>query len=457
MKALFITLLLLLVAVVSCHSYRTNLTLQRGLHRTVAEHVTGATVSLNGGITRLGEYYTTIYVGPHLQPFNVQIDTGSSMLAIPVDSCSNCVSASYPPYNSSIDRWHDSPCGFPNCRHTIRYADGTGVDYTLVRNMVKIGNFLFDADIGFIEREIGRFGNYEVPGIMGVASRSLNPYHIGTVLDEIHYRYGENNDTEYSDVFGLCLTPYGGAWDVGYINESRANRSIVYHSANAYPGFYALGVSHVVVEFSLVSSRSTFETRGIPAIIDSGTTLLVLPYYILTGILAEIYHRRLPGYRDLRHGGDCTRFSDIDDLDHYPDLQLMSSDGIILTIDPDTYFIPYENYMCLGLSGTSENVIIVGDVVLQSLYTVFDHRNNRVGFAPVNPENCPGGTFEEIESELYARRRRLADEQMAEAWRLLVSPMLTLEPFLIYLPVFVLIIGALFELTRYLLCSTKAN
>lgn len=449
MKGLSITLLLLLVAVVSSQSYRTNLTLQRGLHRTVPEHITGSTVSLNGGITRLGEYYATIEVDG--QPFNVQIDTGSSMLAIPSDRCSNCVSASHTSYNTSA--YPMGPCGLPQCDHTIRYADGTGVDYTLRRRTVTLHTTTVDAYTGLITREIGRFGNFEVPGILGVASRMLNPFAVETVMDHITDTHEHANDTSFRDVFALCLTPYGGAWDIGYINESRAISPLSYHDARAYPGFYAIRITHVVLLPSVQSGvkRVTFETGSIPGVVDSGTTLLVLPYTILAGILAHIYHNRLPGYQDIRHGGECAILQP-SDLQMYPALMLTYSNGgehtLLLTVTPEMYFIPFQGQMCLGMAGTADSVIIIGDVVLQSFYTVFDRENNRVGFAPVNPENCPGGTQQEIQRERTQRIRRLAMEKMAEAWRSLLIPVLTLDPLLGWIVVFVLIASVLFESTK---------
>ena len=52
------------------------------------------------------------------------------------------------------------------------------------------------------------------------------------------------------NLFGMCLTLGGGAWDLGFVNASRAAGPIAYVPVSAAEGYYA--VSHRPLPLSLL-------------------------------------------------------------------------------------------------------------------------------------------------------------------------------------------------------------
>ncbi len=81
-------------------------------------------VDLLGGISKVGEYYTQIFMGG--QRVRVQVDTGSSTLALPMAECSRCLRTDLR-YNMKLGngRWvsctnklcRPDMCGAHKCKH----------------------------------------------------------------------------------------------------------------------------------------------------------------------------------------------------------------------------------------------------------------------------------------------------------------------------------------------------
>jgi len=104
-------------------------------------------------------------------------------------------------------------------------------------------------------------------------------------------------------------------------------------------------------------------------IIDSGTSALVL-----TSDYQSVY--------DAAKGdGQICSESERDAL---PDIVLTFDGGVTLTIPPKRYYQPSPNggcYQFLLSVGGSQN--IVGQVMMEQYYTIFDKANSRVGFAQI--------------------------------------------------------------------------
>jgi hypothetical protein len=130
---------------------------------------------------------------------------------------------------------------------------------------------------------------------------------------------------------------------------------------------------------SKASSKSTF--RNVAGIMDTGTTLVIVPLQISYGI-----HRVIHGAR--QYGQTWTVPCD---LGHqFPDGKVQ------LEISGKRFKIPFEDLvreptgeqeLCYsGIQPSSSNFLIIGDVFIKNNYVVFDQENKRVGIAPLKLE-----------------------------------------------------------------------
>jgi len=207
--------------------------------------VNNTNVPLFGGITSVGEYYLTINVGG--QPVSVQVDTGSSTLVLPLDSCKSCLHTSYSPEKSTSkkakkigctsDACQANTCMPGMCPHCgpesqccmeetnsscfflVAYADGSGAQGSLVEDEVQIGDIKTQAAFGGMVTDVGDFQRTGIDGILGLAYPPLacNPTCLKPVFDEIV----EQNKVE-EDMFTICFAGAGGSLVLGGFDAKMA-------------------------------------------------------------------------------------------------------------------------------------------------------------------------------------------------------------------------------------------
>lgn len=251
---------------------------------------------LHGSLTPLGEYYVTLTFGG--QPVRVQVDTGSSTMAVPLLECSNCRKgdqrfdisravgpASFIPCSSNqcrpntcyancgscspsracCSRHHPSGCSF-----YLRYADKSGVNGALVRADVGISSLVTSVVFGAIMEETSSFESKEVDGIFGLAYKTLacNPTCVTPLFDVLV----ETGKVKH-DIFSICTGLKGGVLTLGGSNPIlfEGNLSYVPLATQSRELFYLVDVKSTSIggkEVDLPFLKN--------AIIDSGTTLLIV-------------------------------------------------------------------------------------------------------------------------------------------------------------------------------------
>lgn len=122
------------------------------------------------------------------------------------------------------------------------------------------------------------------------------------------------------------------------------------------------------------------------AIIDSGTSALVLMQSAYDSVLSPI-DQALEAHPSI--DTSCVKASD---LTHLPCIGLELEGGVSLRIPPESYFQPSPGASgCLELlitkASSDDPLNIIGQVMMENYYTVFDKANSRVGFAPIS--GCP--------------------------------------------------------------------
>lgn len=254
---------------------------------------------LYGGVTTVGEYFAVMLFGG--QKVRVQIDTGSSTLAVPLADCINCrrhdMRFDLKRAKGTASVIHcDSPacssntCGsMPDCRvcssstraccsrsaprecgFYLRYADGSGAQGALVEGDVALAGFSAPVLFGGILRQVSNFETPFVDGIFGMAYKALacNPTCVSPLFDTLV----ETGKVE-RDVFSICTGRIGGTLTLGGNNPDQYVGDLKYvpMTKGRRKMFYDVNIRGV--EIGGNSVRVPKFTSGI---VDSGTTVLVV-------------------------------------------------------------------------------------------------------------------------------------------------------------------------------------
>lgn len=374
------------------------------------------TVDLHGGIVGVGEYFSVIEIGG--KKIRVQVDTGSSTLAVPMRGCGSCIKKAnrYALEESAQARAVGCSSGLcaadrcttscavcsergaccsaerpEHCGFSLRYADGSAASGSVVQDEVRWGSLRANVTFGGILRNSPNFERPEVDGILGMAFRSLacNPSCFDPPFDSFVKK------GLVADVFSICMTRTGGKLMLGGY-DGRVSRGPVRYIPLAHAGaprYYRVGLSGAL--------RIGDEEVGMPnfrtAIVDTGTTLIVTSTRTFA-TLKEHFQRRycavaeLCGSDSWFQSGMCVSLSD-EDLRRLPDLTVTVGGSLELVLRASDYMLSYsrggKTYRCVGIMGMDGlgGMVVLGNTLMQRYVTVYDRRNGRMGFAEAAP-NC---------------------------------------------------------------------
>lgn len=372
------------------------------------------TVDLHGGIVGVGEYFSIIEIGG--KNIRVQIDTGSSTLAVPMKGCSSCINK---PNRYSVD---ESPTGFAiscnsdecasdrcttncpvcsqrgaccsaqrplECGFSLRYADGSAASGSVVRDEMRWGKLKVNVTFGGILRNSPNFERPEVDGILGMAFKSLacNP----SCFDPPFDAFVKNGLLH--DVFSICMTSTGGKLMLGGYDK-RVSKGRVQYVRLTHSGaerYYRitldgrLGIGTEIVEMP------DFDT----AIVDTGTTLIVTSTRAFAAIKAHLQQRycgvpELCGPDSWFQSGMCVNLAN-EDLALMPSLTFVVGGNLRLTLRPKDYMLSYKRgrrqYRCVGIMGMDGlgGMVVLGNTLMQRYVTLYDRKASRIGFAQAAP------------------------------------------------------------------------
>ncbi|GAM28756.1 hypothetical protein SAMD00019534_119320 [Acytostelium subglobosum LB1] len=368
-----------------------------------------------GGLTKTYEYYAPILVGSPSQMFTVQIDTGSTALAIPDASCmlfadkqtqTNCrcgdhqLDNFYQHSNSmSSSKLQCLPkCKKCNrdgvCQFQLSYQDGSFINGDLVTDSITLAGLTVNATFGSIKSESMRFGQlqcsshydeYSDPpvssskrvrdGILGMAIQSLDPDNGDDIFGKIVDRYNISNS------FSLCMNIEGGVLVLGGVDEQYNSAPMRYLPMVDSASYYAVNFTGIMVDDVLLNS--------IPLSNPSFDS-----FHAFISQLAVNYSH-LPGTKtqELWYG-HCYNLTE-EVINQYPTVYLLGVDTesqpIKISIPPTQYLVVYNEEYCLGISpiDVKKVSILFGDVGLQGYNVHFNRHNRTIGFAPVSEACSP--------------------------------------------------------------------
>ncbi|KAH9949183.1 aspartic peptidase domain-containing protein [Amylocystis lapponica] len=305
----------------------------------------------------------SISVGTPPQNFTVDFDTGSSDLFLPGPSCdSSCQRhRAYDPSISSTSEDLERP-------FSLAYGDGSAVvgqqytDVVRVAGLTARGSTLGAAttySIGF------QIQNFPPDGLMGMAFPAISDYNADPVFQVL-----VANEQVNSPIFGFKLAQSGSELSLGGYNTALFQGDITYTPV--------VHEAYWQVNLDAVSINGMESLADIPAIVDTGTTLMIGDTASVSRLYASI-----PGGRDASETAG-------------PGLYSVPCDAIptvSLTFGGKAFDISTELFNlgpvspgspdCVGgiVSSDTQEFWVVGDLFLQNVYAVFDVQMSRVGFA----------------------------------------------------------------------------
>jgi len=239
-----------------------------------------------------------------------------------------------------------------------------------------------------------------VDGLWGLAHKPLSGWYgdpaIGQWIDIM----------DIYDSFSMCLYQNDGVMEIGTDYYSNNYKDYEWTEVQTVPAgqqevyaWYVVWLDNWRIGgVSLGIDQGTLNQNNV--IVDSGTTLLVVPKFVWPNIqkafLSLCNKYSMPGIcgnppnGSNLFNGDCIQLTP-EQVSGFPNMTFSLYEIHPLPIYPQDYLwqgagIP--GYYCLGIMAMGNDMpIILGDVMMQRYHTVFDRYEGYVGFGPLS--TCP--------------------------------------------------------------------
>lgn len=356
----------------------------------------------------VGLYFTRVKLGTPPREYNVQIDTGSDLLWVTCNSCSDCPRTSglgvelnfYDPTGSStasLVSCSDPICSSKaqttssqcspetnQCGYSFQYGDLSGTSGFYVSDMLYFDMILGNSMVANSSASIV-FGcstyqsgdlttsGHAIDGIFGFGQQGLS------VVSQLSSRRIAPR------VFSHCLKGGGNGGGILVFGEI-LDPNIVYSPLIPSQPHYNLDLQSIAINGQLLPiDQTVFATsnnRGI--IVDSGTTLAYLIEEAYNPLInAAVSQSAQPM---LNKGDQCymvaTSVGDI-----FPPVSLNFAGGASIVLRPEEYlvhrgFVDGAALWCVGFQKVQDQgVMILGDLVLKDKIFVYDLARQRIGWA----------------------------------------------------------------------------
>ncbi|APA07434.1 hypothetical protein SS1G_12969 [Sclerotinia sclerotiorum 1980 UF-70] len=360
----------------------------------VTERADTVTADLGNALTS-GLYYANVTVGSPAQQLSLQIDTGSSDVWVPSASATicedtrdgGCPGGSFD--SSSSTTFHEVDRDAFN----ISYVDGTGSTGDYFQDTFSIGG----ATVKSFTMGLATDTSISI-GIMGIGYNSSEANiqtGNGTTypnLPNVLVSSGLINSNAYS-LWLDDLQSSTGSILFGGIDTEKYVGDLV--TVNVYPSSRGGSVTSFTVAWTSLSVQSSSGTDQLtapsfaqPAILDSGTTITLLPDDVAAVIFEELgatVSQQLgavvvPCSLAQKSGSINYGFGGVDG----PTIKVDVSQLVLPLTTSDGRTPTYSNGdpACqLGIQAAGSNPTLFGDTFLRSAYVVYDLENNRIGLA----------------------------------------------------------------------------
>ncbi|KAK9141116.1 hypothetical protein Scep_010797 [Stephania cephalantha] len=158
---------------------------------------------------------------------------------------------------------------------------------------------------------------------------------------------------------------------------------------------YQISITHYNVNLETIKvgkDNITTDVKEKKAIVDSGTTLAYLPKNLYDPLISKI----LAGHSDLQvrtQEGQylCFQYTGSNVDNDFPAVTFQFENSLTLVVPPQDYLFEVQEYgRCIGwqnsntLSKGTNDMIILGDLVISNKLVVYDLENQTLGWADYN-------------------------------------------------------------------------
>mmetsp|Transcript_46060 Transcript_46060/g.53137 ORF Transcript_46060/g.53137 Transcript_46060/m.53137 type:complete len:375 (-) Transcript_46060:164-1288(-) len=301
-------------------------------------------------------YYGTISVGTPGQGITVLFDSGSANLWFFGEQChvKGCADQKKFDQNKSST--------FSSLGEPLQVNYNTGyIDGTLASDDVHFGSADIQQVFGLITNVDPTFSQSPFAGICGMGFGDEAADGVTPPLYTMQKK-GIIENLEFSLYLSKEKGGDGSKIIFGGVDPRYYKGEM--HYFNTYQGVWAIGVSGVAVGKNSLEISESFAT-----IVDSGTTTIIFPSYLIRSVEDHIGHVE----------PNCSN------VDSLPSLTISFS-GVDFELTPQDYVVVMEksgvNQCSLAfVEQESSNFMIVGAMFLRNYYSHFDMENGRIGFA----------------------------------------------------------------------------
>lgn len=324
--------------------------------------------------------------------FLLLLDTGSPYTWVYGPNCTASTCTLHQVYSSTANSAHNATTVEPllfELAYGSDTASGIVVEDTLHLNSLALEQFRF----GLASEAPAFLTDYPVSGVVGLPANSTNYPNITNVVDLLADATPPAiRKLLFSILLGLLTgtdTTNNGVFVLGDVVDGLYTGTLLYTSVIPNNHLYWLvavdetSVGGAVLAFGeAMDVNGTNTTTGRVAIVDLGTTALVMP-----PADAVVYHQQFPNYvlDGTNYAVYCNSTVEV----------ALSIGGVAWTLDSSQYLgtaypalLQYYGY-CVSnvqaLEVTSNSLWILGGVFLKTVYAVFDLEQQLLGLAERNP------------------------------------------------------------------------
>ncbi|XP_030450097.1 protein ASPARTIC PROTEASE IN GUARD CELL 2 [Syzygium oleosum] len=339
-----------------------------------------------------GEYFVRIGVGSPARSQYMVIDSGSDIVWVQCQPCSQCYRQSDPVFDPSgsasfsgvscsstvCDRLENAGCRSGRCHYEVSYGDGSYTKGTMALETLTFGRTVVNSvAIGCGHMNRGMF--IGAAGLLGLGGGSMS--FVGQLGGQTGGAFSyclvsRGTDASGSLEFGRGAVPVGAVW-VPLIRNPRA------------PSFYYIGLAGLGVGGIRVPiSEDTFglnELGNGGVVMDTGTavTRFPLPAYVAFRDAFLAQTTNLPRATGVSIFDTCYNLYGFVTV-RVPTISFYFSGGPILTLPARNFLIPVDDAgtFCFAFAPSSSALSIIGNIQQEGIQVSFDGANGFVGFGP---------------------------------------------------------------------------